>query len=97
MESCVGKSKEILAIFKDRRRLIKFIECTDPANEYRNLKDAVQATFSDLLDPESEGQGSAFYLQTDTKQWGVVDVSTENLVPNLGTIFIKQETAEEVI
>ena len=67
------KHKEVLVVFRDRRRPI-FFECSsDPQVEYQHILDAVKETFDDVL---SSGEGSSentegYYLQTDNKVWGV--------------------------
>ncbi len=84
------KRKEGLVVFRDRRRPI-FFECSsDPQVEYQNILDAVKETFDDVL---SSGEGSSentegYYLQTDNKVWGRVDVSAKEKIPTHSILHI---------
>ena len=51
---CGGNLKQVLAIFKDRRRPVKFEQSTNALEENVNLIDAIKYSFSDLLSTESE-------------------------------------------
>ncbi len=68
MASPVVESKEVLVVFRDRRRPILFECSSDPQVEYQHILDAVKETFDDVL---STGEGSCestgYYLQTDNK------------------------------
>ncbi len=85
------KHKEVLVVFRDRRRPI-FFECSsDPQVEYQHILDAVKETFDDVL---SSGEGSSentegYYLQTDNKVWGRVDVSAKEKIPSHSILHIQ--------
>ena len=69
--------KTVLVVFKNRRRPIRFQGSSDPRIEKKNLLDAVQTTFSDII---SAGEGTSgvggYFLQTQSTEWGgFVDVT----------------------
>ena len=72
--------KEVLVIFKERRRPIRFEISSDPIEEHKNLLSAVEIGFKDLI-------SSGFYLQTQNKEWNeLTDVT--GTVKDLSTLFL---------
>ena len=84
--------KEVLAVFKERRRRVKYQPSTNKLEENRNLMDAIQEAFSDL----TEGSSGSIYLQTETKDWGLVDVCGDCILEDHGTVYVKQDSRNEV-
>ena len=87
------EDKEVLIVFNDRRRPVKFTCFEDPAESYKSLVRAVENAFCDVLTAEegssnSEG-GSGFYLQVESKKWGgMIDVTLETQIDDGSTIFL---------
>ena len=88
--SPVVQSKEVLVVFKDRRRPI-FFECSsDPQVEYQHILDSVKETFEDVLSTgEGSSESAGYYLQTDNKVWGRVDVNAKDKVPSHSILHIQ--------
>ena len=88
--SCIDK--EVLVVFNNRRRPVKFKYFeTDPSENYLNLLCAVERAFCDVLTPEegSSNSESGFYLQIQSDEWGgVIDVTPETRVDDHSTVFI---------
>ena len=86
-----SQSKEVLVVFWDKRRPIKFNVSEDPSEDKSNLIHAVQVAFSDIFPSlaADEGASSVPSIQTESKEWGgLMDVTGE--VQDRSTIFIKQ-------
>ena len=72
--------KTVLVVFKNRRRPICFEGSVNPLTEKKNLLDAVQRSFADVI---TSGEGtsrsacsSGYFLQTESSEWGgLVDVT----------------------
>ena len=93
--------KEVLVVFRDRRRPIKFKVSDDPLEDKSSLLQAVQVAFSDVFPDLAAGEGTSsgpsnYFFQTESKEWGgLVDVIGE--VQDRSTILIKQpESGDEV-
>lgn len=95
--------KEVLVVFRDRRRPIKFKVSDDPSEDRSSLLHAVQVAFSDVLPDVAADEGTStssdpsnYFFQTESKEWGgLVDVIGE--VQDRSTILIKQpESGNEV-
>ena len=89
MESKV--SKEVLVIFNDRRRPVKFECFENPSENYQSLVNAVEKVFCDILTAEegSSSSGAGFYLQVESKEWGgIIDVTSETQIDDHSTVFL---------
>ena len=91
-----AKFKEVLVVFWDKRRLVKFEVSEDPSKDKSSLLHAVQGAFSDEFPniAASEGissrpSGSCIF-QMESKEWGVGLVDVAGEVQDHSTIFIKQ-------
>ena len=80
--------KEVLIIFGERRRPVRFLSADNPAVEKKNLHEAVKSSFGDIISLES------FFLQTETKKWGVVDITDDIVVENHSTVHLKTGSKE---
>lgn len=87
-EKCLSDSvdtKEVLVVYKDRRRPIVFKCSNDPLEEYQHILDAVKETFEDVLSvgsssEEGSSNTGSYYLQKDSKVWGLVDLNSKEKV-----------------
>ena len=62
--------KEVLVVFRDRRRPVKFQVSNDPSEEKSSLLQAVRDAFSDVFPDLATGEeawsgSSSYFLQTD--------------------------------
>ncbi len=70
------EQKEVLVVFKDRRRPIVFKCSTDPEEEYQHILESVNEVFADVL---LSGEGTtSYYLQRDSKVWGQIDLNSKD-------------------
>ena len=80
--------KEILVVYKDRRRPVTFDTVGD---EKKNIYEAVKGAFVDVL-PSAE---VPVFLQIDSKDWGLVDVTGS--VPDRSTVYLKSSEDEVIM
>lgn len=85
--------KEVLVIFNDRRRPVKFKCFKNPSENYQSLCSAVEKAFCDILTAEegssNHSSESGFYLQMESNEWGgIIDVTPETRVDDHSTVFL---------
>ena len=83
-DSCVGDTdtaKEVLVVFRDRRRPVRFISSVNPTLENKRLLEAVEETFQDVLQSaEGSSLTSGYYLQRNSKVWGRIDLNSKESI-----------------
>ncbi len=89
-----SKVKEVVVVFVDERRPIKFRVSEDSSKDKSSLIRAVRVAFSDvfpdLAASEETSSGAPNYvLQTESKEWGEL-VAVTGEIQDHSTIFIKQ-------
>ena len=65
-----AQNEEVLVVFRDRRRPVKFQVSNDPSEEKSSLLQAVRDAFSDVFPDLATGEeawsgSSSYFLQTD--------------------------------
>ena len=85
--------KEVIVVFKDRRRPIVFKCSTDSVEEHQHILEAVNEVFADVL---SSGEGSSdtsssssYYLQRDSKVWGHIDLNAKDKLADHEVLYIQ--------
>lgn len=84
--------KEVLVIYNDRRRPVKFTCFEDSSENYHSLVSAVERVFCDVLMAEEGSSNSEgpFYLQMESKQWGgvLIDITSETQIDDHSTLYL---------
>lgn len=83
--------KEVLVVYKDRRRPVKFRSAENAEVECKNVLDAVTMEFRDILPIDCV---DSLFIQTKTEEWGLVDVTSN--IKNHTTVYLQQGTTKEV-
>ena len=84
------KTKEVLVIFRDRRRPIVYKCCDESLEEYQCILESVKETFADVLfSEEGPSSGTSFHLQRDSKVWGRIDLSSREKVENCSILYMQ--------
>ena len=79
----------MVVVFGDRQRPVQFKFGDTAKEEAGNLFEAVADCFSDLVDigaKDGSSQGSEYYLQRESSEWGLIDVT--GFVNNKDTISL---------
>ena len=89
-KDALSSKKEILVVFKDRRRPISFQKSDDPQVEYARILEAVKETFEDvLLGGEGSSECQGYYLQRESKVWGRVDLNSKDEVEERSQLYLQ--------
>ena len=75
--------KEVLVVYGERRRPVTFSPSDSDCNDRETLSGAVRNLYSDVLGNQP------FFLQVESKQWGVIDLAESVPVVNGSTVFVK--------
>ena len=79
--------KTVLCVFKERRRPVTFITSADKNVEWKNLLDAVRASFADVLScGEGTSDAKSHFLQTESSEWGRIDLT--GCVEDRATVYL---------
>lgn len=74
--------KEVLVVYNERRRPIRFQASSNPLDEHKNLLSAVEIGFKDVM-------STGFYLQKEDKKWNeLIDVTSTVPVEDGETLFL---------
>ena len=68
--------KTVLCVFRERRRPVTFVTNSDKKIERKNLLDAVETSFADVLScGEGTSDSKSYFLQADDSEWGRIDLT----------------------
>lgn len=90
IEAQEKKFKEVVVVFWNKRRPVKFEVSKDPSKDRSSLLSAVHTAFSDVFPDLAASPSEARYVfQTESKIWGeLVDMAGE--IQDHSTVFVKQ-------
>lgn len=81
--------KEVLIVYNNRRRAVRFRTAPDPCTEHKNLYDAAEEVFKDIFllgeGSSSSSHGTAFHLEFESEEWG------KQMVGILGSVTVSSK------
>ena len=88
--SAASMTKEVLCVYRERRRPVRFI-CKESENE---TIEAFKETFADVLEEgsssESTSQGG-FIIQRESKEWGgLIDVTKRDTIEHHARLHLQK-------
>ena len=91
--SAASMTKEVLCVYRERRRPVRFI-CKESENETDKLLEAFKETFADVLEEgsssESTSQGG-FIIQRESKEWGgLIDVTKRDTIEHHARLHLQK-------